>query len=279
MSNSGTIITELAERWHRHRADRASELSVAGQRREARLHRNRKLLVDGHSRGETITGGKGADTLDDGGFANVHLIGGGGADTFTVTNTSTTITELAGSNATVRTTLASYSLGGNIQNLTYTGTGDFTGNGNGLANTVTGGPGNDTLFGNGGNDTLIGGAGNDRLSGGSGADTFVFAPVNPTSNGTVYNAGFGKDVITDFTANATNTSHDFLTLSASMFAAGTTATTLLAGTAHNAAGGAVTTAQSGGNVVITVDPTDTITLQNVSLTVLKAGALADIHFA
>ena len=51
------------------------------------------------------------------------------------------------------TTLANYSLGGNVQNLTYTGTGNFTGNGNGLANTITGGAGNDTLFGNGGADT------------------------------------------------------------------------------------------------------------------------------
>jgi hypothetical protein len=37
--------------------------------------------------------------------------------------------------------------------------------------------------------------------------------------------------------------------------------------------------QSGANVVITVDPTDTITLNNVSLATLRTGAAADIHFA
>ena len=228
--------------------------------------------------GESITGGTGADHLGDGGFANVTLKGGGGADIFIVTNASTTVSEVAGStNSTVTTTLANYSLPGNVQNLTYTGTGNFTGTGNGLANTITGGPGNDTLTGNGGNDTLIGGAGNDRLTGGGGADTFLFAPVNPTITiGTIYNAGFGNDVITDFTANMNNANHDILQLSSSMFAKDTTAASFLAGTAHNAAGGAVTVAQSGGNVVITIDPTDTITLNSVTLSALKCAV--DIHF-
>jgi serralysin len=196
-----------------------------------------------------------------------------------VTNAATTVTEVAGStNSTVNTTLANYSLGANIQNLTYTGAGNFTGTGNGLANTVTGGAGNDTLSGGGGADTLIGGAGNDTLTGGGGADTFVFKPINPTTNNGVYVAGFGTDVITAFTANMNNASHDILQLDASMFAGGTTAATLLAGTAHNAGSGTVTVAQSGANVVITVDPTDTITLNNVTLATLKTSAAADIHF-
>lgn len=212
--------------------------------------------------GETITGGPGADTLSDGGFSNVTLRGGGGADTFTVTQASTTVTEVAGStNSAVLTSLSSYSLPGNVQNLTYVGSGNFTGVGNGLANTITGGPGNETL------------------TGGGGADTFVFAPVNPTTTNSIYKAGFGNDVITDFTANASNASHDSLLLFSSMFAAGTTAADLVAGAAHNAAGGAVTTVQSGANVVITIDPTDSVTLNNVSLAVLKTGATADIHFA
>lgn len=228
---------------------------------------------------EQITGGTGADHLSDGGFANVILRGGGGADTFNVTNASTQVTEVAGStNSTVMTTLSSYQLGANLQNLTHTGATAFTGTGNGLANTMTGGSGTDTLSGNGGNDVLIGGAGNDRFSGGGGTDTFVFAPVNPTTTNGIYAAGFGKDVITDFTANMNNANHDSLELSSSMFLPGTTATALVNGTAHNAANGPVTMAQSGANVVITVDPTDTITLNNVSLSVLKIGAAADIHF-
>jgi Ca2+-binding RTX toxin-like protein len=227
--------------------------------------------------GQSITGSTGADTLGDGGFANVALTGGGGADTFNVTSASTVVTESSGStNSSVTTTLASYTLPTNVQNLTYTGTAAFNGTGNTLANTITGGAGNDTLSGGSGNDTLTGKAGNDTLTGGSNSDTLVFAPVNPTTTGGIYNAGFGKDVITDFTTTGSN--NDVLLFSSSMFAAGTTASSLANGTAHNVAGGLVTVAQSGNNVVITVDPTDTVTLNNVSLTLLKFSASSDIHF-
>ena len=71
----------------------------------------------------------------------------------------------------------------NVENLTYTGAGNFTGTGNALNNTITGDGGNDTLNGGGGNDTLNGNAGNDRFvatvgdgndtyNGGAGIDTY-----------------------------------------------------------------------------------------------------------
>ena len=65
-----------------------------------------------------------------------------------------------------------------IENLTFIGTGNFTGIGNANDNVITGGAGNDLLIGRAGTDTLVGGAGND-----------VF----------VYRAGFGNDTIADFT--------------------------------------------------------------------------------
>src|SRR4029077_9452212 len=72
------------------------------------------------------------------------------------------VTELAGEGTDlVQTTLAALLLGNNVENLTFTGAGNFAGTGNGLANTITGGTGNDTLDGGAGIDTLIGGAGND----------------------------------------------------------------------------------------------------------------------
>ena len=279
VGNAGTVVTETANNGTDTVQTTLNSYQLPVNVEKLVFTGNGSFTSTANAAGESITGGTGADSLGDGGFANVVLRGGGGADTFTVTSASTTVSETAGSaNATVMTSLANYSLPGNVQNLTYTGAGNFTGTGNGLANTITGGAGNDTLSGNGGNDTLIGGAGNDRLSGGGGQDTFVFAPVNPTNTGGVYNAGFGKDIITDFTANQNNANHDILQLSASMFAAGTTAASLAAGTAHNVAGGLVTVAQSGGSVVITVDPTDSITLNNVTLATLKTAAAADIHF-
>ena len=280
VSTPGTVITELAGNGTDTIQTSLSSFSLPANVERLVHTGSTSFTATANASGQMITGGTGADSLSDGGFA-VTLRGGGGADIFNVTNASTTVTEVAGSaGSTVNTTLANFSLGANIQNLTYTGTsGNFTGTGNGLANTVTGGAGNDTLSGNGGADTLIGGAGNDRLTGGGGADTFVFKPINPTTNNGVYVAGFGTDVITAFTANMNNASHDILLLDASMFANGTTAATLLSGTAQNAAGGTVSVVQSGANVVITVDPTDTITLNNVSLATLRTGAAADIHFA
>ncbi|MGO7675293.1 beta strand repeat-containing protein, partial [Rhizobium ruizarguesonis] len=100
------------------------------------------------------------------------LIGGAGNDTYIVDNAGDLVTEAAEVGIdTVRTTLAAYTLGANVESLLYTGSGSFTGTGNALVNTITGGAGNDTLDGGTGNDTLIGGAGNDTLIGGAGSDT------------------------------------------------------------------------------------------------------------
>jgi len=76
--------------------------------------------------------------------------------------------------------------------------------GNTLANTISGGSGNDKLYGSNGADSLIGNAGKDYLSGQDGNDTLWGGAGNDTligGNGTdtfIYNDGEGKDVITDF---------------------------------------------------------------------------------
>ena len=63
---------------------------------------------------------------------------------------------------TIRTSLRVYTLDTAIENLAYTGRAAFSGTGNGLANVITGGAGNDTLDGGAdGPDTLQGGRGND----------------------------------------------------------------------------------------------------------------------
>jgi Ca2+-binding RTX toxin-like protein len=142
----------------------------------------------GNSLSNVITGGAGRDTLYgaggndtlDGGTGNDKLIGGQGNDVYLVDSTDDQITELANEGTdTVRTTLASYTLSSNLENLSFTGSCNFKGTGNSQANVITGGVDNDTLDGmsgndrlNGGNgrDTLIGGDGNDTLDGGTGRD-------------------------------------------------------------------------------------------------------------
>ena len=73
----------------------------------------------------------------------------------------------------MRTTLTSYTLGTNVEDLTYTGTANFVGNGNAENNHITGGAGNDKLNGNAGDDTLDGGTGSDAMTGGAGSDTYI----------------------------------------------------------------------------------------------------------
>jgi Ca2+-binding RTX toxin-like protein len=115
----------------------------------------------GNGGDNSITGGPGNDTLD-GGAGNDTMAGGLGNDTYIVGSASDVVTEAPGAGTdTVLTTLANYTLGSNIENLTFTGVGTFTGTGNTLANVITGGAGNDTLDGGAGADTMTGGTGND----------------------------------------------------------------------------------------------------------------------
>ncbi len=135
----------------------------------------------GNARGNALTGGAGDDTLD-GGDGNDTLIGGagddtmkggGGNDVYRVDDAGDIVEEMVGGGVdTVSTTLSTYTLGNDVENLRFVGTGDFTGYGNALGNTLTGGAGDDTLDGGAGNDTLIGGGGDDTMSGGAGNDTY-----------------------------------------------------------------------------------------------------------
>ncbi|MFO1088342.1 MAG: CAP domain-containing protein [Hyphomicrobiales bacterium] len=109
----------------------------------------------------------GNDTLDGGSGAD-QMSGGLGDDTYVVDNAADKVIELAGQgNDTVITSLASYSLAtlGAVENLTYdngaAADANFTGTGNALSNTITGGDGNDRLTGGLGADILIGGNGDD----------------------------------------------------------------------------------------------------------------------
>ncbi len=127
--------------------------------------------LSGGGGNDTLNGGAGNDTLD-GGTGNDVMIGGIGNDVYVVDSVGDVVTELPGGGTDlVQTTLASYVLGSDVEDLTFTGIGGFTGTGNALANTITGGTGADTLSGGGGNDTLVGGAGADVLEGGTGSDT------------------------------------------------------------------------------------------------------------
>ncbi len=138
---------------------------------------------------DRLLGGMGNDTIDGGGGAD-FLAGGAGNDTYVINTTGATIYELAtGGVDTVRTTLLNYTLPGNIENLTFAGTGNFRGVGGLGDNVITGGAGNDTLISSAGNDRVDGGAGNDNIDAGIGNDVIIGGAGSDTLRG-----GDGADV-------------------------------------------------------------------------------------
>lgn len=132
---------------------------------------------------DNLFGGRGNDRLD-GGAGNDYLAGGTGSDSYVVGDAGDVVIEHAGEGVDlVETVLVSYTLGANIDHLTYLGTAQFAGTGNDLANRITGGnlanslsglTGDDTLQGKAGSDILNGGLGADLVNGGTGVDTATY---------------------------------------------------------------------------------------------------------
>jgi Ca2+-binding RTX toxin-like protein len=124
--------------------------------------------------GNDILEGRASADILDGGIGNDTMLGGGGWDIYYVDSSGDRITEgFQEGRDEVRTTLASYTLGSNLENLVHIGTEHFAGTGNSLNNSITGASGNDTLKGGFGNDKLFGLDGKDFLDGGFGNDTMV----------------------------------------------------------------------------------------------------------
>jgi hypothetical protein len=123
-------------------------------------------FLSGDAGRDRLCGLDGCDFLD-GGSADDILVGGRGNDIYRVDDDGDRVVELGRQGTDlVLTTLDSYALGGNLENLSYEGKQSFAGTGNALRNIIGGGLSNDIL---------TGGGGNDRLFGGGGTDTAVFA--------------------------------------------------------------------------------------------------------
>jgi Ca2+-binding RTX toxin-like protein len=129
----------------------------------------------GNANNNVIDGGAGTDTM----------AGGAGNDTYYVDNLSDVVSEVASQGSDLVYSSVTYTLPGNVEGLSLTGTAAVNGTGNALDNLLAGNGENNSLTGGAGNDTLIGGAGADVAAGGTGNDTYSFAP------------GDGGDTITE----------------------------------------------------------------------------------
>lgn len=122
---------------------------------------------------DLLMGEAGNDILSGGmGPAN-KLVGGLGDDRYIVEEAGDMLVERAGEGIdTVVTSLDAYELSAaNVENLILRSATGATGIGNGLANRITAGEGDDTLVGKAGDDSFRGGGGDDAIYGGAGDDT------------------------------------------------------------------------------------------------------------
>ncbi|TWH32175.1 MULTISPECIES: peroxidase family protein [unclassified Aminobacter] len=158
----------------------ADEAGVLTLRAEAGVS---TILADAQGAGATtllgdtgddmLFGNNGADKLNGGAGADL-LVGGSGNDTYIVDGYGDTVVEFGGGGTdTIEASIDSYTLDANVERLTYTGSGDFTGAGNELDNIIIGGVNGDSLYGEAGNDRLEGLEGDDYLDGGEGNDTLL----------------------------------------------------------------------------------------------------------
>lgn len=161
--------------------------------------------------GDDILFGNGGHDRLDGGIGADQMSGGTGNDTYFVDDVGDSVIEAAGEGTDeVRTSLAAYALGANVEKLRFTGAGSFTGTGNDLNNEIEGGAsadilyggdgwdyllgrgGSDILYGGGDGDTLDGGAGADQLEGNGGDDVYL---VDNVGDVVVELSGEGIDLV------------------------------------------------------------------------------------
>jgi Ca2+-binding RTX toxin-like protein len=171
------------------------------------LGSNYNDTLTGNSAANNLEGGAGNDTLD-GGAGNDTMKGGGGNDLYFVNAAGDVVIEGAGGGTDSVQSSVTHSLSANVENLTLTGVGNSTGNGNALDNSLTGNSGNNTLNGGTGEDTMVGGLGN---------DTYV---VNASGDVVTEGGGEGTDTVQAATSHTLALNVENLTLTGTGGASG-----------------------------------------------------------
>ena len=131
--------------------------------------------LTGNSADNVLNGLSGADIM----------VGGLGNDTYYVDNVGDIVSETSTLSTEIDTVIStvSYAIKGYVENLTLSGTGNISANGNDLDNILIGNNGANSINGIGGADTMIGGLGN---------DTYYVDNVGDT---VTENAGEGTDIL------------------------------------------------------------------------------------
>lgn len=160
--DSITIVTETAgngidtvrsEAWTATLAAQVENLELIGGDAQHGVGNSAANRISSTNHGDdTLDGGGGADTLS----------GGAGSDLYIVGHSGDVVVEKAGEGQDDRVEASlSWTLAQNVEQLTLTGTGNFSAKGNTLDNTIAGNAGHNLIDGGSGADTLAGGLGND----------------------------------------------------------------------------------------------------------------------
>jgi Ca2+-binding RTX toxin-like protein len=147
--------------------------------------------LNGNNANNHLWGGVGNDTLNGKGGADT-LEGELGNDLYYVDNVDDVVIELADEGIDKVSSIISYTLTANVEQLFLTGVAGLTGTGNDLNNIIYGNEGNNVLLGGLGDDSINGGAGNDTLDGGAGNDTLVGGVGNDSY---ILGLNTGRDII------------------------------------------------------------------------------------
>ena len=151
-------------------------------------------IIRGTARNDTLTGTAAHNKID-GRSGSDSMAGGGGDDTYVVDRATDSVNENANSGIdTVESKSSSYTLPAYVENITLTGVGPQTANGNALGNILKSNNYASTLNGGDGNDILIAGKAANVLTGGAGSDIFQFDAV-PNTAGRVTDFTVGTDAL------------------------------------------------------------------------------------
>jgi Ca2+-binding RTX toxin-like protein len=141
--------------------------------------------LSGTGGNDTLSGGDGNDLLN-GGTGNDHMIGGAGNDIYVVAAAGDSTVENPGEGTDTVRAYINWTLADNVERLELQGSGNLSGAGNSL---------NNTLVGTSGDNLFNGGAGNDYMVGGAGNDIFV---VDASGDRTIEAVNGGIDTVRSF---------------------------------------------------------------------------------
>ncbi|WP_298927034.1 calcium-binding protein, partial [uncultured Ramlibacter sp.] len=154
---------------------------------------------------DLLEGGAGKDTLSGAGGAD-QMIGGDGVDLYYVKDAGDTVVETESNKAiggidAVYSYLDDYTLTNDVENGSIKLAGGARLVGNGLANSLKGGAGDDTLEGGAGKDTLSGAGGSDQMVGGDGSDLYYVGAGDTVVESEANKAIGGSDTVYSYLDN------------------------------------------------------------------------------